>query len=496
MADAPIIVWFRQDLRLADNRALGAAAAAGRPVLPVHVLDDAAAAPWPMGGASRWWLDGSLGALDASLRELGSRLLLRRGPTVSVLMRLAAETGARAIHFTRAYEPGAARLEQELHAACRSEGIEARRFGGSLLAEPEVMRTRSGEPYRVFTPFWRALGDRPLSRVPLPAPGAWTSPSAWPMSDERESWRLRPTSPDWAGGLRATWRPGERGAEQRLAALIDGALRTYARDRDRPDMDATSMLSPHLHFGEVSPDQCWHAIDLARRRDPSLAAGAAAFLRELGWREFSYHLLHHWPSIAGQAFRPEYEAFPWEADHARAAASFEAWSRGRTGYPIVDAGMRQLWQTGWMHNRVRMIAASFLTKHLLVPWQQGARWFWDTLVDADLANNSASWQWVAGSGADAAPYFRVFNPVLQGRKFDPDGRYVRRYVPELDGLPADHIHAPWTAPPSVLAKAGVMLAATYPEPIVDHDVARRRALAAFASLKAAAPRQNAPDDAS
>jgi len=482
MAD-PVIMWFRQDLRIRDNAALTAAAVGGRPVLTVFVLDDAAPGAWALGGASRWWLHHSLRALDESLNAIGSRLILRRGLTVDVLLAVAAETGARGIHFTRGYEPHTKRLEQRLHDACQKAGIELHRYSGALLMEPERLRNRSGEPFRVFTPFWRTLLAGADLRPPVPAPRHLSKPKRLPASENLGDWQLLPKEPDWAGGLRATWEPGEAGAARRLAVMIDGRLACYAADRDRPDRPGTSMLSPHLHFGELSPHQFWQAVEFARERDPGRAAGAAALLRELGWREFSYHLLHHWPTLPETSFRPEFEAFPWESDDAELRARFGAWSRGLTGYPIVDAGMRQLWHTGWMHNRVRMIAASFLTKHLLVPWHMGARWFWDTLVDADLANNSASWQWVAGSGADAAPYFRIFNPILQGQKFDPDGDYVGRYVPEIARLPIKFLHAPWTAPTEVLAGARITLGATYPLPIVEHEQARRLALSAFAAIK-------------
>ncbi len=482
MAD-PVIMWFRQDLRIADNAALAAATAGGGPVLAVFVLDEVASGTWGPGGASRWWLHHSLRALDESLHAIGSRLILRRGKTIDILLAIASESGARSIHLTRGYEPHAARLEQALNVAGSKAGVGVHRFPGALLKEPEALQNRSGQPFRVFTPFWRALLASERPRASGPAPHQLKRPKLWPRSDNLDDWLLVPRKPDWADGLRATWEPGEAGAARRLTALVDNALASYATGRDRPDRPGTSMLSPHLHFGEVSPNQCWHAVHFAMERDPSLASGAASFLRELGWREFSTHLLHHWPTLPETSFRPEFEAFPWEPDDAERRANLAAWSRGETGYPIVDAGMRQLWQTGWMHNRVRMIAASFLTKHLLVPWQTGARWFWDTLVDADLANNAASWQWVAGSGADAAPYFRIFNPILQGQKFDPDGAYVRRYVPEIARLPVKFLHAPWTAPTEVLATAGVSLGQTYPLPIVGHEQARRRALAAYATIK-------------
>ncbi len=305
------------------------------------------------------------------------------------------------------------------------------------------------------------------------------SPSAWPGSEPLDDWSLLPSKPDWAGGLRERWHPGEAGAKDRLTSFLDEAMADYSDQRNRPDKPGTSRLSPHLHFGEISPQQCWHAVEDRLAGDEHGARGGRSFLRELVWRDFSYHLLFHWPALPSKAFRPEFENFPWNSDNE----ALKAWQQGKTGYPIVDAGMRELWETGWMHNRVRMITASFLIKHLLLPWQDGEAWFWDTLVDADLANNAASWQWVAGSGADAAPYFRIFNPILQGKKFDPEGDYVRRYVPELAKLGVDHLHTPWEAPDHVLKAAGIVLGETYPCPIVQHADARKRALDAYQAIK-------------
>ena len=486
---APIIVWFRQDLRIADNPALAAAAAAG-PVQPVYVLDDTTPGPWAPGGASRWWLHQSLAALGAGLAARGAPLLLRRGPAPEILDRLAAETGARGVYWNQGYEPYAAASEQALHDRLRRAGREARRFNAGLLFKPGSLMTRDGKPFRVFTPFWRACLARAEPPRPAPAPPALGAPSAMPAGDRLSDWALLPSKPDWSGGMRAAWigdgqGPGEAGAAARLDSFLELALAGYRDGRDRPDRHGTSRLSPALHFGELSPRQLWHAVRAAEaaRTDAGIAGGAEAFLRELGWREFSAHLLQHFPAMAELPLRPAFARFPWRSD----ATGLSAWQRGRTGYPIVDAGMRELWATGWMHNRVRMIVASFLVKHLLLPWQEGARWFWDTLVDADLANNSASWQWVAGSGADAAPYFRIFNPMLQGEKFDPDGRYVRMWVPELAALPDRFIHRPDTAPDEVLAGASVTLGHSYPRPIVDHGAARARALAAFAAIKNSSP---------
>ena len=485
MSDAPVIVWFRQDLRLADNPALAAAMATGAPVLPVYILaytDERAP-----GGASRWWLDRSLAALDDALGNRGSRLVLRRGNAADTLAALLRETGAGAVYWNRRYEPAAIERDKRVKTALQDAGIDARSFNAALLHEPWTVKTQQGNPYKVFTPFWRAIRALPKDRALPDIPGALTSPAQWPNSEELADWALAPSTPDWAGGLRAHWQPGELGARSRLTKFIDEALADYRSGRDRPDLAGTSRLSPHLHFGEIGPRQIWQAI-AGRTDQPShggegtptaIDAAAESFLRELGWREFTHHLLYHWPDLPAANWKRSFDGFPWLDD----ANGLTAWQRGLTGYPIVDAGMRELWQTGWMHNRVRMIVASFLVKDLLIDWRIGERWFWDTLVDADLAQNAASWQWVAGSGADAAPYFRVFNPVLQGRKFDPDGTYVRRFVPELADLPSDHIHAPWEAPAPVLAMAGVRLGASYPPPVVDHGRARERALAAYQALK-------------
>ena len=476
MPTAPILLWFRQDLRLSDNRALAAAIDTGRPILPVYILDDETPGPWRLGGASRWWLHHSLDALGRDLAALGCPLVLRRGAALPELRRLAGETGAAAVYCTRAYEPWARETEDAL----AGSEIAFKRFAGCLLFEPDALTTKSGTPFRVFTPFWKACQAAPAPKPPLPKPRAITASDSVPRSDRLADWALLPTGPDWSGGLRETWNPGEANARTRLSDFLDDAMRSYADRRDRPDIAGTSRLSPHLHFGEISPHRCWHAAQARIDAAPDAAKGGRSFLRELSWREFSYHLLFHWPSLPEVPFQEKFAAFAWEKN----ADGLRDWQRGRTGIPIVDAGMRELWRTGWMHNRVRMIVASLLVKNMLVPWREGEAWFWDTLVDADLANNAASWQWVAGCGADAAPYFRIFNPVLQGRKFDPDGAYVRRYVPELNALPDKHIHAPWEAPAEVLAAVGVRLGETYPRPILDLRESRAKALAAYDTVKA------------
>jgi deoxyribodipyrimidine photo-lyase len=470
---APTIVWFRQDLRLQDNPALAAAVARGGAVVPVFILDDLGEVAWRAGAASRWWLHHSLVALDDSLRERGSRLVLARGESGAVLLGLIAATGADAVYWNRRYEPAAIARDTALKAGL---AVEVKSFNAALLFEPEAIRNKAGGPFQVFTPFWRHC----LS-LEVEAPSKFTaraiSPlSTWPKGCELGEFDLLPAT-GWDTGFDAVWTPGEAGARARLRNFAGTAMARYGDARDHPGVDGTSGLSPHLHFGEVGPRQIWAAVRASAQGSGIFPPhrGAQVFLNEVGWREFAHHLLYHFPHTPGQPLRAEYAAFPWR----KSSALLSAWQRGRTGYPIVDAGMRQLWQTGWMHNRVRMIVASFLVKHLRLSWQEGAAWFWDTLVDADLASNSLGWQWSAGCGADAAPYFRIFNPVLQGRKFDARGDYVRRWVPELAKLPPAFIHQPWAAPASALADAGVTLGENYPRAIVDHAKARAAALEAW-----------------
>lgn len=479
MTVSPIVVWFRNDLRLANSRALSAAVATGAPLIMAFILDDETPGPWKRGGASRWWLDKSLAALSADIKRRGGTLTLRRGLTIAELPRLVTDSKASAVYFTRCYEPWAVALEDQLKAAFDAAGVAFKRFGGNLLREPEDVRTKTGDVYKVYTPFWKALSADFTPPKPLTAPKALNGPNSAPKSDTLAAWGLHPKTPNWSRGFDDHWQPGEAGAHEKLQAFLADALKAYAEDRNRPDRPGTSRLSPHLHFGEITPAQCWIAAEHAAAAMTGADKGRETFLKEIVWREFAYTLLFYWPDLPEQPFRKDFAAFPWKND----AKMLRAWQKGMTGYPVVDAGMRELWHTGYMHNRVRMIVASFLIKHLLIPWQQGEAWFWDTLLDADLANNAASWQWVAGSGADAAPYFRIFNPVTQGEKFDPDGAYVRRWVPELKDLSNDAIHAPWTAPALTLAAAGVILGKTYPHPIVDHAAARERALAAYDAVK-------------
>jgi deoxyribodipyrimidine photo-lyase len=458
------VVWFGRDLRLADHPALGAAVARGGPVIPVFILTPEE----DSGGASRWWLHQSLTELAEALKKAGSRLTVRQGPAAEVLAAVARESGARTVLWNRRYAPVAAEAERAAERRLRAEGIEAESFPGNLLFEPGSILNDSGKPLQVFTAFWKACLTAKPPAEPAPAPKRIPAPAQWPDSLAITDLRLEPAI-DWAGGLREAWEPGEAGAMRRWREFRRKGLADYSVERNRPDHRGTSRLSPHLHFGEISVRQVWHE-----------APAGGDYARQIAWREFSYHLLHHFPRMPREPLRPEFARFPWRMN----AKALRAWTHGLTGYPMVDAGMRELWHTGWMHNRVRMLAASFLVKHLRVPWQEGAAWFLDTLVDADVANNTVGWQWTAGCGADAAPYFRIFNPVLQGKKFDPEGAYVKMWVPELGNLPGAWIHQPWAAPTLVLTEAGITLGKTYPRPIIDHEAARKRALEALATIKA------------
>lgn len=448
MFSRPGIVWFRLDLRLSDHAALQQALEKHSSVLPVFIWAPDEEAPWAPGGASRWWLHHSLRALAADLERRGSRLIIRRGPTERALDELMAETGATAVYWNRRYEPAVIARD-----AVVKERFPAVSCAGNLLVEPWKVRT-----FRVFTAYWRAIQELPEPSLAADAPERVPGPEEWPESVQVEDLGLLP-SVDWAGGLRESWNPGEAGARRELERFLRAGIADYATGRDVPGEVGTSRLSPHLHFGEVSARQVWSAAE------------DEGFRRELAWREFAHHLLFHFPETPDEALRPEFRRFPWRMDERY----LRAWTQGSTGYPLVDAGMRELWHTGWMHNRVRMVVASFLVKHLLIPWQEGAAWFWDTLVDADLANNTLGWQWSAGCGADAAPYFRIFNPVLQGKKFDARGVYVRRWIPELAEIAEEWVHEPWNAPGG--------LPKGYVRPIVEHRAARERALAALAALR-------------
>jgi len=459
----PIIVWFRQDLRLADNPALAFAAKSGRPVICLYILDDDTPGEWKWGGAARWWLHHSLAALDRSLRRHeGGELVLRRGRTDEVLPAVVEGAGAGTVVWNRCYEPHAVARDKALKRQLTEDQIEVESFNGSLLFEPWEIATKEGKPFRVFTPFWNALRAKAEPGKAHPAPRKITF-CAKIKSDTLADWGLLPVKPDWAKTF--DWTPGEAAAHGSLSSFLEN-ISNYAQARDIPGEDGTSRLSPHLNWGEIGPRQIWHA---AKSHEHGRSDGAQTFLKELAWREFCAQLLFHNPHLPEKPFDAGFEKFPWR----QSEKDFATWTRGQTGIPIVDAGMRQLWQTGWMHNRVRMIVASLLIKHLGIHWKHGEEWFWDTLVDASLANNAANWQWVAGSGADAAPFFRIFNPVLQGRKFDPEGKYVRRYVPELNSVPDKYIHHPWDAP---------LPPPDYPSPIVDLDEGRMRALKSFRSI--------------
>ncbi|MGQ0621076.1 MAG: cryptochrome/photolyase family protein [Panacagrimonas sp.] len=479
------LVWFRRDLRLADNPALSAAVQRHERVLPVFVHAPEEEAPWSPGAASLWWLHQSLAALHGSLPGL----VLRRGDSLHELRRLILATGAEAVYWNRLYEPACVARDKHIKQALREQGLIAESFNGALIFEPWELRTGSGEPYRVFTPYWRNAAGRLAAslasgRQPLPAPDPVALPERMPESLRLADLGLLPKT-RWDAGFYQTWTPGETGAHERLESFCGEAASHYREQRDRPAIDATSRLSAALHFGEISPLQLVARMERLMAQEPAtgVRVGAEWYVRELGWREFAHHLMFHFPRTPDTPMAERFAAFPWRQRH-EFAADLATWQRGRTGVPIVDAGMRQLWYNGWMHNRVRMIVASFLTKNLLIPWQEGARWFWDTLVDASLANNTLGWQWVAGCGADAPPYFRIFNPVLQAAKFDAEGTYIRRWVPELAALRGDAVHAPWLAKAGVLADAGLRLGQTYPLPVIDLARSRERALASYEAIKA------------
>ncbi|MBM3878025.1 MAG: deoxyribodipyrimidine photo-lyase [Verrucomicrobia bacterium] len=474
------LVWLRIDLRLADNPALRAAIERGGPVVPVFIWSPEEEAPWQPGGASRCWLHQSLAALEASLRKAGSRLVIRRGPTLETLRALVKETGASAVFWNRRYEPAVMARDAKVKEALRHDGVTVESFNAALLHEPWTIQNQSGKPFQVFSPFWRHCLTKPDPVEPKPAPKRLASPARWPKSLALAELELEPRI-QWAEGFRAAWQPGEAGAAAAMRQFLTRDFENYSEQRNRPDVGGTSRLSPHLHFGEISPCQVWQGLRaMAAKRGLAVAQWRGSqFLAELGWREFAHHLLYHFPHTPIEPLRADFKKFPWRKD----TAWLKAWQRGRTGFPIVDAGMRELWTTGWMHNRVRMIVASFLVKDLLIDWQEGARWFWDTLVDADLAQNTLGWQWTAGCGADAAPFFRIFNPVSQGEKFDPNGDYVRHWCPELAKLPPKWIHQPDKAPEEILRRAGIELGRDYPEPVVSHAIAREVALEAFARIR-------------
>ena len=468
------LIWFRRDLRLDDHPALQAALRAGHRIVPVYVHAPDEEVPWAPGAASLAWLRRSLIALDASLRTRGSRLILRSGSSLAALEHLIEETGAEAVYWSRRYEPASMARDAAVKQALRARGTLVESHNAALLCEPWTVETQQGDPYRVFTPFWRNARAQLDVRTLAPAPETLPTVEASLPSNDIDALIPAP-SPGWDAEFWSQWQPGERGAQDRLAECIAPLLEGYMQRRDRPDLNGTSKLSPHLHFGEISPRRIMRTLQSAQRNAHS-TSNTEAYIRQLGWRDFSHHLLYHFPQTTDKNLNPRFSHFAWADPDS---TLLDAWQRGRTGVPLVDAGMRQLWHTGWMHNRVRMVVASFLTKNLRVHWLHGARWFWDTLVDADLANNTQGWQWTAGTGADAAPYFRVFNPVSQALKFDPDGSYVRRWVPELATLPEAAMFEPWKHP-ELLARH----APQYPRaPIVDLKASRADALAAYSASR-------------
>lgn len=478
MSNPPVIVWFRKDLRFADNPALHAAAATGHPVVGVFVFDDSDTNG--IGAAQKWWLHESLVSLGAAADAQGWQLILRRGDSAQVIGNAVSEIGASAIFWNRRYAPTEIDVDKNLKAKLIGRGIDVKTFNGSLIHEPWTVRTKTDTSFKVFTPFWRKFQSLEAAQRPiLTRPDINKTSRVETGSDPIDQWMLQPKAPDWAVAFRSFWQPGEGPAREKLSEFLREGIHGYERERDFPALTASSGLSPHLALGEISPNLIWAmTMDKIKSGEVNEKVGLK-FLSEIAWREFSYHLLYHHQDLPTRPFKKQFDAFPWRDDRQ----SLSAWQSGKTGIPIVDAGMRELWQTGWMHNRVRMVTASFLTKNLLIDWRHGAKWFWDCLVDADIASNSASWQWVSGSGADAAPYFRIFNPVRQGEKFDPDGQYVRRFVPELANVPSKYIHQPWAAPDDVLDASGVRLGQTYPAPLVDLKYTRDRALAAYDDIK-------------
>jgi deoxyribodipyrimidine photo-lyase len=457
----PVILWLRRDLRLADQPALIAATASGAPIIPVYILDDETPKHRKMGAASRWWLHQSLISMDADLQKLGSKLILRQGSSADILAQLVNETGAGAVYANRHHEPWWRNAERAI-----GEQVNLELYDGNYLMPMGSVTTGSGGPFKIYTPFWKALSQHMPPHVPQPAPTILTAPATWSQSDMLEDLRLLPTNPDWSGGMAEMWTPGEAGGQARLSAFAPKA-RLYDEKRNFPSVAGTSFLSPHLHFGEVSPSQAWHA---------HMGAGGSSevFLKEIVWREYSQNVIIQYPEYGSKNARDNFDGFKWrDVSDPAVAADLKAWQRGQTGYPIVDAGMRQLWATGWMHNRVRMITASFLIKHLLIGWRQGEQWFWDTLVDADYASNATNWQWTAGTGVDSNMFVRIMAPLTQSEKFDA-ARYIREWVPELADLSEPYIHDP---------EEHGLRPKGYPRKIIGHKVARERALAAYKALK-------------
>lgn len=463
------LVWFRQDLRLDDNPALYKAAQMGT-VLPIYILDDHNADKHRMGAASRVWLHHSLEALNTTLHQ---HLHLYEGDAYDIFTQLISRYNIASVHWNRCYEPWRITRDKRIKSMLQEHDIDVHSHKGSLLWEPWEVLKDDGTHFKVFTPFYkRAVTQGFYPDQPLEAPA---SLSLHPHESDTtlDSLQLLPSLP-WGASTITHWQSGESAAQQQLEQFIEHGIHNYKEGRNFPAKPYVSNLSPYLHFGEISPRRIWHRV-----KQETMNKNHEHFLSELGWREFSYYLLYHFPDLPEKNFQPKFNDFSWDKNDQ----ALDAWQKGLTGYPIIDAGMRQLWQTGTMHNRVRMLVGSFLVKNLLLDWRLGEAWFWDCLFDADLANNSASWQWIAGSGADAAPYFRIFNPVTQAHKFDPEGDYVRSYVPEIAALPTKYLHTPWEAPSAVLNDANITLGETYPTPIVDLKSTRDQALSKFHALK-------------
>ncbi len=479
-SESVVIYWLRNDLRLADNPALTAALATGHAVLPVYIWSPEEEGDWAPGAASRVWLHESLKRLAKAYEALGSRLVLRQGDSAETLHALCDAYGTTTVFTSRRYEPHALHQEARVRDRLKGEDVTLQVFNGSLLNAPDAVATQAGDPYKVFTPYYNACVKKGEPDEPFSAPQKIPAPKQWPTSDALADLALVPDH-SWVEKVRQHGTFGEATAQELLDTFTDDAIIDYPELRDRPDVSGTSGLAPHLHFGELSPRQVWHAASAYRLSGEDARPGNEAYIRQLYWRDFAYHLLYYFPNTPEEPLKPMFAPFPWVEDDE----ALQRWQRGQTGYPFVDAGMRELWETGWMHNRVRMVVASFLIKDLRIHWREGAQWFWDCLFDADLANNSLGWQWVAGCGADAAPYFRVFNPFSQGKKFDPDGEYVRKWVPELAQVPDKYLQTPWEMPPIELAACGVTLGKEYPHPMVDHGEARKTALAIYDELKAA-----------
>lgn len=469
------LFWFRQDLRLYDNPALYEAALNSDDLILLYIYDKNQLRA--LGEAQKWWLHHSLQELKNTFHKKNIFLTFLQGDSFTVLKNLVAKENIESLFWNRCYDPHSIERDKKIKTFFKDKNIAVNTYNSFLLQEPWEVKNQSGSYFKVFTPYWRHCLKTLNPRELLPIPKI--KQQSHLAGESLESLQLLPRNPNWALGFENLWTPGEKGAANNLENFTDFKLEDYEDGRDIPNKSNTSHLSPHLHFGEISPWQIWHAIKYKENESPKITKACERYLTEIGWREFSYHLLFHFPELATKNFRSEFDSFPWEYSQEH----LKAWQKGKTGYPIVDAGMRELWQTGFMHNRIRMVVASFLTKHLLLPWQQGEEWFWNTLLDADNASNPFGWQWTAGSGADAAPYFRIFNPVLQGEKFDPEGLYIKRFVPELSLLPAKYIHAPWEAPKNILQEANITLGKDYPFPIVDHKTAREKALRAYKTLK-------------